>query len=81
MTFLKLLVVIATFLLVWPTPVHAYIDPGTGSLVLQIIVAGVMAGLYLFKRYWNKIKILIGHILNRDSTAEMPPDSHGQEDA
>jgi hypothetical protein len=81
MTFIKLFVVLVSFLLLWPTSVHAYIDPGTGSMVLQMIVAGVMAGLYLCKRYWNKIKLLIGHVRNRDGTAEMPPDGPSQEDA
>jgi hypothetical protein len=39
-----------------PFPAHAYIDPGTGSLIIQAIVAA-LAGLLLYiKLYWHKIK-------------------------
>jgi hypothetical protein len=34
---------------------HAYIDPGTGSYVLQTLLAIVLAGLYAMKIYWRHI--------------------------
>ena len=36
--------------------VYAYIDPGTGSYLLQIIVATLLAFLFTVKSYWKKIK-------------------------
>jgi hypothetical protein len=33
-----------------------YIDPGSGSYLLQMIIAGVLAGLFYFKNLWWKIK-------------------------
>lgn len=35
----------------WPLDALAYLDPGTGSLMLQAIVAGIFAGLFAIKRY------------------------------
>lgn len=35
---------------------HAYIDPGTGSLLLQGLIAGIAAGLYTIKLYWYRLK-------------------------
>jgi hypothetical protein len=35
----------------WPMDSYAYLDPGTGSLMLQAIVAGIFAGLFAVKRY------------------------------
>jgi hypothetical protein len=35
----------------WPIDSYAYLDPGTGSLMLQAIVAGIFAGLFAVKRY------------------------------
>jgi hypothetical protein len=32
-----------------------YIDPGTGSLLLQVIVGGIVAGSLFFKRAWHSI--------------------------
>jgi len=34
----------------------AYIDPGTGSFLLQIIVGAVLGGIFTFKIYFKKIK-------------------------
>jgi len=35
---------------------HAYLDPTTGSMVLQGIVGGVMAGLFVLRRQWTQLK-------------------------
>jgi hypothetical protein len=34
----------------------AYIDPGTGSLVLQAIAGGVAAAAVTAKLYWSRVK-------------------------
>jgi hypothetical protein len=39
-----------------PFDAHAYLDPGTGSFVLQAVVASVMGAVFLTKTYWAKIK-------------------------
>ncbi len=33
-----------------------YIDPGSGSYLVQMIIAGVLAGIFYFKSLWWKIK-------------------------
>jgi hypothetical protein len=38
---------------------HAYIDPGTGSLILQAVLGGVAGAGFLIKLYWGKIKALV----------------------
>ena len=43
-------------ILYWPVQANAYIDPGSGSLILQGIIAGIAMGLYTIKLYWYKIK-------------------------
>ncbi len=45
----------ALVLVVVPSPAHAYIDPGAGSLFLQILLGGVAGGLLLLKTYWRRI--------------------------
>jgi len=37
-------------------PAHAYIDPGTGSYVLQVMVASVLAAAFVVKCAWRSIK-------------------------
>ena len=44
--------------LVAPTPAHAYIDPGTGSLMLQAFIGAVAGGMVALHLYWSKVKRL-----------------------
>ncbi len=37
-------------------PAHAYIDPATGSMLLQGIIAGVAGAAVAIKFYWQKLK-------------------------
>ena len=51
-------VIYSCFIFCWPQYSFAYIDPGSGSLILQGIIAGVAMGLYTIKLYWYKLKNL-----------------------
>ena len=37
--------------------ISAYIDPGTGSLIIQITIATFLGGLYMMKVYWRRVKV------------------------
>lgn len=47
------LILISIILL--PNCSFAYLDPGTGSVILQVIAAGVLGALFTIKTYWHKI--------------------------
>ena len=38
------------------SPAYAYLDPGVGSFMLQMIVAGALAVGATLKMYWYRIK-------------------------
>jgi O-antigen/teichoic acid export membrane protein len=38
------------------SPAYAYLDPGTGSIILQAVVGTIAGGLVLIKLYWYKLK-------------------------
>ena len=44
-----------------PRDAHAYLDAGTGSMLIQALIAGVAAGLIVIKVYWAKIRSLFGN--------------------
>lgn len=48
----------------------AYIDPGSGSYVLQIIIASVLGILTLIKIYWSKLKTFFVSFLAKKSDNE-----------
>lgn len=33
----------------------AYLDPGSGSYILQMLIAGAVGGAYAIKLYWQRI--------------------------
>jgi hypothetical protein len=39
---------------------HAYIDPGSGSMLLQLLLGGVAGLLVLAKLYWQRLLRLFG---------------------
>ena len=55
----------------------AYLDPATGSLIIQVIAAGLAAAGLAGKTYWHKIKSLFG---GETSTDDGDGDLHVAED-
>jgi hypothetical protein len=41
-------------------PAHAYLDPGTGSMLLQLLLGGVAGALVVGKLYWSRVKEFFG---------------------
>jgi hypothetical protein len=39
---------------------HAYIDPGTGSYILQIVIAGLVGAAFTLKLFWKRIQVFFG---------------------
>jgi len=35
---------------------HAYIDPGSGSYIVQLIIAGLLGAAFAARIYWKRIK-------------------------
>ncbi len=42
------------------TPAYAYLDPGTGSLFLQLLLGGVAGLIVIIKLYWHSFLVKIG---------------------
>jgi len=47
-------------------PVSAYLDPGSGSLVCQVMLAGAMAFFFTVKLYWRQLKTRLVAFFSRD---------------
>jgi hypothetical protein len=39
---------------------HAYIDPGAGSLIWQMLIAGALTAAFFLRRYWVKLRSVVG---------------------
>jgi hypothetical protein len=51
----KLLIVTSTFVLIAAGSSYGYIDMSTGSYVVQLLLAGLLGGLYGFRGWIKKI--------------------------
>jgi len=57
---MKVLFFLILFFFIFPSQVFAYLDPGTGSYFIQLIIGGFLGGLYLTKTFWtNLLKKLV----------------------
>jgi hypothetical protein len=57
--------------LVFTDPAFAYLDPGSGSMMLQLLFGGVAGVAVIIKLYWRSIVSLFRR--NRDQTEIRPP--------
>jgi hypothetical protein len=44
-----------SFLLLLEMPAEAYVDPGTGSMLIHLLIGGAMAGLVLFRSGFRRM--------------------------
>ena len=67
----RLFLISAATLLVLPvaTPAHAYLDPGTGSMILQVILGGVAGLVVAGKLYWKRVKEFFGRSSGETATS------------
>jgi len=70
-TLLCFLVLNVLFLL--PTDASAYLDPGTGSFMLQMAAAGIIAGIFAAKAFWGRLRAFYQRTFSRPPAN---PDSH-----
>lgn len=54
------LALLVAMLTAWSGPALAYLDPVTGSFIIQSLVAGIAAAIVTVKLYWKKIKAKLG---------------------
>ena len=66
-----LALVAAVVLVLLPSPALAYIDPGTGSFLIQGIIAAVVGAGIAIKMFWHRIKsALTGKSIDEDDDAD-----------
>lgn len=72
--FKKLLGTITLFYLFFfcflPGKTYAYIDPGTGSYVIQIIIAAALGVLFTIKSFWSRIKSFFINYFSKKSSKD-----------
>ena len=63
---LPLITLAATLL--FASPAHAYLDAGTGTMILQIILGGIAGAAVAGRLYWQRLKAFIGIAADEEAT-------------
>jgi len=50
--------------ILFPGSALAYLDPGTGSYIFQVILAAVLGALFSLKVFWKKIRAFFGNLFS-----------------
>lgn len=58
---------IAAALLLWTVPAYAYLDPTTGSILLQGLLAGVAGVMVVGRLYWTRLKAFFRRLTRQDA--------------
>jgi len=53
------------FLIVAPIKAQAYLDPGTGSYITQMLIGFIAGSAYLIKIYWGQLKEFIAKLKDK----------------
>ena len=59
-------------LIIFPTKAFAYLDPGTGSIILQAILGFIAATVASISIYWTKFKSLISKLFDKKKENKKP---------
>lgn len=62
-----MLIIFGMVYLMLPQTAYSYLDPGTGSYVLQVLLAAFVGAAFTMKIYWAKIKIFFVDLFAKKS--------------
>jgi hypothetical protein len=65
---LKSFSIFTIIFIAFANPAYAYLDPGTGSAILQGVLGGLAAIAVILKLYWHRLLRFFG--LRKDSTKQ-----------
>lgn len=71
---ITMLVAVILVCLIWPRPAHAYLDPGTGSYIIQLIMAGLLGAAFAVKLFWRDIRTFFKDLFAKDEGHEEAED-------
>lgn len=65
MSKINLLLKIFIVFILFTSESYAYLDPGTGSIILQVIIGFIATTVATISIYWNKFKLFISKLFKK----------------
>ena len=63
---LKIISKITFLLSLLTSPAYAYLDPGTGNIIIQAILAFIATTITTLSFYWTKVKIFLSKLFKKN---------------
>ena len=63
--FISVILIATASLLVTTREAHAYIDLGSGSFILQMLLASLFASLFTLKVFWHRVTRSVSRFFSR----------------
>ena len=60
--------------LIFPQSAQAYLDPGTGSYILQVLLAALLGIGLMLKLYWTKVMGIVKRLFTEKKATEVERD-------
>jgi len=57
-----------------PGTTDAYLDPGTGSIIIQVVIASFLGGMFAAKLYWSRIRTFFKNLFSSRAKHETSED-------
>ena len=70
MRLIKTPVAPAFFYFSFSQPLDAYLDPGTGSIILQAVIGVAVGGLFAVGLFWSRVKTFFRNLFSRGEKHE-----------
>ena len=67
---IKTPVVPVFFYFTFPETLDAYLDPGTGSIILQVVIGVAVGGLFTITLFWHRVKTFFKNLFSRGEKHE-----------
>lgn len=61
----RILLLLVAFVALTARNAHAYLDPGTGSYVLQLVIAFFVGAVFAVKMFWRRIGAFFLNLFSR----------------
>ncbi|MEW5819695.1 MAG: hypothetical protein AB1782_05845 [Cyanobacteriota bacterium] len=66
-----IVIITGTLIILFPQKACAYLDPGTGSFVIQIIIATLAGITFSIKIFWSNIKLFFLSLFSKKEISEI----------
>lgn len=71
-----LILAIATASFFWASPAHAYVDPGTGTFVLQLFLALLAGSLFYARKIWSVVSSTMKRLTGYSAKPKKDPSAN-----